>query len=67
MNFFSKYFNAESRRKIMNYLRMSSYYSHPELKIKEIPNKRWKFLMTMRDLRLLVEENAHLLLPCSEI
>jgi hypothetical protein len=58
MNLFQKYFNYESRRKILNYFRLSAYYSHPELKIKGIPTQKWKMLMTMRDLRLWVEENA---------
>jgi hypothetical protein len=58
MNFFQKYFTQENRRKFLNYFRMSPYYSHPELKIKGIPNKRWKMLMTMRDLRLWIQENA---------
>ncbi len=58
MNLMQKYLNAENRRKILNYLRWSSYNSHPELKIKGVPNQRWKFLMTMRDLRLWIEENA---------
>lgn len=58
MNFFQKFINNETRMKIYNYLRLSSYHSHPELKIKGIPTKRWKMLMTMRDLRLWIEENA---------
>lgn len=58
MNYLNKYLNSESRRKLFNYLRPSSYNTHPELKIKGIPTKRWKMLMTMRDLRLWVEENA---------
>jgi hypothetical protein len=58
MNFFQKYFNQENRRKLLSYIRPSAYNSHPELKINGIPNKRWKMLMTMRDLRLWIEENA---------
>jgi hypothetical protein len=58
MNIFQKYLNSENRRKILNYLRPSQYNLHPELKIKGIPNKRWKMLMTMRDLRLWIQENA---------
>lgn len=55
---FQKYLNQESRRKFLNYLRLTPYYAQPELKIKGIPTKRWKMLLTMRDLRLWIEENA---------
>jgi hypothetical protein len=58
MNSIQKYFNYENRRKLINYLRPSAYNTHPELKIKSIPKKRWQFLMTMRDLRLWIDENA---------
>ena len=58
MNSIKRYLNADNRRVLMNYLRPSQYYMHPELKIKSVPNKRWKFLLTMRDLRLWIEENA---------
>jgi hypothetical protein len=58
MSVIQKYLNAENRRKILNYLRPSQYNFHPELKVTSIPNKRWKMLMTMRDLRLWIEENA---------
>jgi hypothetical protein len=58
MNSIKKYLTADKRRILMNYLRPSQYYTHPELKVKGIPEKRWKMLLTMRDLRLWVEENA---------
>jgi hypothetical protein len=58
MSLVQKYFNSETRRKLLNYLRLTPYYSQPELKIKGIPTKRWKMLMTMRDLRLWIEEYA---------
>ncbi len=58
MNFLKNSFSSENRRILLSYLRPSAYNSHPELKIKGIPNKRWKMLMTMRDLRLWIEENA---------
>jgi hypothetical protein len=58
MNSVKRYLNADGRRTLMNYLRPSQYNLHPELKAKSIPNKKWKTLLTMRDLRLWVEENA---------
>jgi len=58
MNSLKKYLTSENRRIFKNYFRLSSYYSHPELKIKGIPNERFKMLLTMRDLRLWIEENA---------
>jgi hypothetical protein len=58
MNFLQKYLHSENRRKLLNYLRPSMYNKHPELKVNGIPNKRWKFLITMRDLRLWINENA---------
>ena len=57
MNSLQKYLNADKRRKLLNYLRPSQYNLHPELKVTNIPNRRWKMLMTMRDLRLWMEEN----------
>jgi hypothetical protein len=58
MNFFQKYLNSDNRRKLINYLRPSMYHRHPELKVNGIPTKRWKLLITMRDLRLWINENA---------
>jgi hypothetical protein len=58
MNKLTKYFNSENRNKTLNYLRPWAYFTHPELKIKSVPTKRWKMLMTMRDLRLWILENA---------
>ncbi len=60
MNYLKKNLSAENRRKFINLFRPTSYYAHPELKINGIPKDRWKMLMTMRDLRLWVEENAPL-------
>lgn len=54
----NKYFNSEFRNKLFNYLRPGLYRAHPHLNIKNIPTQRWKMLMTMRDLRMWVEENA---------
>jgi hypothetical protein len=58
MNFLSKYVNADQRRKLMNYLKPGGYNAHPELKIKGTPNQRWKLLLTMRDLRLWIDQYA---------
>jgi hypothetical protein len=58
MSFIKKYLNYESRRQLKNYLRPSSYNSHPELKVSKVPDTRWKMLMTMRDLRLWMNEHA---------
>lgn len=58
MNYIKTFFNHETYRKFLLYIKPSSYKVHPELKIKGIPTERWKFLMTMRDLRLWIVENA---------
>jgi hypothetical protein len=58
MSSIKKYLNYENRRKLINYIRPSSYNSHPELKVGKVPDKRWKMLMTMRDLRLWIDEHA---------
>lgn len=58
MNSIGKIFNAERRRTLLNYLRPSAYNSHPELKLGDIPRQKWKVLLTMRDLRLWVQQYA---------
>ena len=58
MNYLKSFFNYETYRKFSVYLKPSTYYLHPELKIKGIPSQRYKLLMTMRDLRLWIVENA---------
>ena len=58
MSSIKKYLNYENRRQLKNYFRPSSYNSHPELKVSKVPEKRWKMLMTMRDLRLWMIEHA---------
>ena len=58
MSSIKKYLNYENRRKLFYYFRPSSYNSHPELKVGKVPEKRWKMLMTMRDLRLWIDEHA---------
>ena len=53
----SKFLQSEMRNKFFNLFRLTSYLGHPEMKTLN-PTKRWKMLMTMRDLRLWVLENA---------
>lgn len=53
----NKYINRDARNKVWNYLRPWAYVTHPELKV-GMPTQRWKILMTMRDLRLWILENA---------
>jgi len=53
----SKLFNSEMRNRFFNLFRISSYLGHPEMKTLN-PTKRWKMLLTMRDLRLWIQENA---------
>ena len=69
MNSIKKYLTADKRRIIMNYLRPSQYYTHPELKVKGIPEKRWKMLLTMRDLRLstIEDTSVHIIDLCKNI
>lgn len=57
MNNLKQIIKAENRNTFLNYFRMTSYLAHPELKVK-VSNKRWKNLMTMRDLRLWIQEYA---------
>jgi len=45
------------RNKFFNLFRITSYLGHPEMKTLN-PTKRWKMLLTMRDLRFWVMENA---------
>ena len=58
MNSIKALLNHDNRRKVFNYLRPTSYYTQPTLKINGIPRQRWKMLLTMRDLRLWIEQNA---------
>jgi hypothetical protein len=58
MNFLKQYLHHDNRRKVLNYLRPWAYYSHPVLKVNHIPKQRWRMLMTMRDLRQWIHENA---------
>jgi hypothetical protein len=58
MNRLKQILDRETRNKLLNYLRPWAYFIHPELKIKDIPKKRWKMLMTMKALRLWIIENA---------
>ncbi len=57
MNKFKNILKIENRNRVLNYLRLSSYLAHPELKIKS-HNERWRMLMIMRDLRLWIHEYA---------
>lgn len=58
MNSIKTLLNHDNRRKLFNLLRPTSYYLQPLLNINKIPDKRWKMLLTMRDLRMWVEQNA---------
>lgn len=49
--------NSQMRNKFYNLFRITSYLGHPEMKTLN-PTKRWKMLLTMRDLRLWILENA---------
>jgi hypothetical protein len=49
----------ELRSRLYNLFRFSSYLGHPQLKTLN-PSKKWKMLLTMRDLRLWISENAPL-------
>lgn len=53
----NKLFHSDLRNKFFNLFRFQSYLGHPEMKELN-PTKRWKMLMTMRDLRLWILENA---------
>ena len=55
MNNFKNLIKIENRNKFLNYFRLTSYLSHPELKIKS-NNERWRTIMIMRDLRLWIIE-----------
>ena len=55
----NKLMNYEIRNKFYNLIRFTSYLGHPQLKALN-PQSKWKMLLTMRDLRLWVEENAPL-------
>lgn len=53
--------NYELRRKLYNLFSYSSYLGHPSLKtLNPTDIKKWKMLLTMRDLRMWVSENARL-------
>jgi hypothetical protein len=58
MNKLKNLFNFETRNKIYNLYRTTPYLSHPELKITSKPKDRVQLLLTMRDLRLWVNEYA---------
>jgi hypothetical protein len=57
MNNLKRLFNAESRNKLINFFRTSTYLAHPDLKVK-VSKQKWKNLMVMRDLRMWVIEYA---------
>jgi hypothetical protein len=54
----NKFKGIVNTNKLMNYFRISHYLAHPELKISKNPKSRLELLMTMRDLRLWVNEYA---------
>jgi len=47
----------EIRNKLYKILRVTSFLSHPQLKSLN-HTRRWKMLLTMRDLRMWIKENA---------
>lgn len=53
----NKLFHSEVRNRFLNLFRITSYLGHPEMKTLN-PTKRWKMLLTMRDLRLWILENV---------
>lgn len=53
----NRLFSIEMRNKFNSLFRITSYLGHPEMKTLN-PKKRWKMLLTMRDLRLWIIENA---------
>jgi hypothetical protein len=55
----NKFFHKDLRNRFFNLFRIGNYLGHPEMKELN-PTKRWKMLLTMRDLRLWVLENAPL-------
>ena len=55
----NKLLNPELRNKFYNLFRFTSYLGQPQLKTLN-PEKKWKMLLTMRDLRLWILENTPL-------
>jgi hypothetical protein len=53
----NKYLGGQTRNTLWNYLRPWAYFKHPELKVNP-SSQKWKNLLTMRDLRYWILENA---------